>query len=167
MDARVNNLTRFGAAMFVLWGIGHGLPGAFGAIRYATGGAPGILSYFGSGVVAAGIGPVSPLAGKIAFELSILLLGTGLFAILSSIYILGGSREAFWLSAVTLLFADAGFVYSLLIPRYVPLAVGIEGPILYLLGLASTAYGMYGPHVEEAIEKPREAEAPPSDRKAA
>jgi hypothetical protein len=52
------------------------------------------------------------------------------------------SRLGYWLNLVVVSAADIGFVIAVLIPGYAPLMPGVLGPLLWLIALAFSTFGI-------------------------
>ena len=114
---------KIGAVLYVLWGLLH----IFAAYRvYAS---------------AAGIGDPG-VAARIAqggWNLGVIAI----FAILVGAKLnWNNDRLGYWLNLGVVSAADVGFIVLVLLPGYIPLAMGLPGPILWLLAVAFSTLGL-------------------------
>jgi hypothetical protein len=137
-------LVRAGAVFFGLWGVLHLLAALTGVLGYVQGGPIGVLSAYGGATAPAQPGHILSLAGGIGLNYSIDLAAFAVLAIWVAVMLWRGQRLGFWLGAVVLGAADAAFVLALVLPGYVPVADSFVGPLLYVLGVAFTAAGLFG-----------------------
>ena len=110
---------RLGAAAYFIWGLLH-LQAAFKVFELGVAVQPGMVQ-----------GRLFQSAWNLGF-----------FAVVSIVVaILGNwrnSRLGFWLNLVTVSVTDIGFIIFVLAPGYLPLGIGILGPIFWGIGVTLT-----------------------------
>jgi len=112
-------LARVGAVLYVLWGLLH-YDAAYGLYQVAQS------------------TPLTIVHGQLqqlAFYLASFATAGIVFATLNW----RNSPLGFWCNAIILGIGDIPFILFVLVPGYMPLWPGIEGPALWIAGLACTA----------------------------
>jgi hypothetical protein len=113
---------RIGAALFVLWGLLHLV-----AAREVY--------------LLAGAQPAGLVQGRLiqnAWHLAVFAVFGIVVAVRFNWY---NSRLGFWLNLAVLGATDLGFLAFVVVPGYVPLSVGLVGPVIYLAAVAFAAAG--------------------------
>ena len=140
----INGWLKSGAAMFFLWGVLHVYAGGLMSIPFFTSGAGSNLAVVGFGL-AEPLSSFERVASHITLNFGLDLAGYGILAVWLSINLFRGQhmKLSFALLVVMLGISDGAFVYSLLLPGYSPLAEGLPGPILFLLGIPLVTKGLF------------------------
>ena len=116
-------LARIGSVLYVVWGLLH-IVAAFKV--YALG------QTLEQGM----------LQGRI-YQDAWNLLFFALFGIVVAVALnWKNSRLGYWLNLVVVSAADIGFIIAVLIPGYAPLMPGVLGPLLWLIALAFSTFGI-------------------------
>lgn len=122
-DSTINALTVAGALCYVLWGCLH-LWAAYAVYQVGAAVAPGMVQ-------------------ARVFQDSWNLLFFGIAAIVIALTLnVRNSLLGYWLNLAVLAVADTGLILFVIVPRYMPLWPGLEGPVLWVLGgvLTTLAY---------------------------
>ena len=112
-------LARVGAVLYVLWGLLH-YNAAYGLYQFAQS------------------APLTIDRGRLeqlAFYLASFATAGIVFATLNW----RNSRLGFWCNAIILGIGDIPFILFVLLPGYLPVWPGIEGPVLWIAGMGCTA----------------------------
>ena len=142
----VTILRKAGSLSYVLWGLLHIVVGLYPVALFLGSGPGAMLSSIH------GMAPIPTMSMEepilhMAFltaEQYFNLAAFGVMAIWIAFRLnWRGSVLGFWLNLVVLGLVDLSFIVAEIVPGYMPLQVGLWGPILYVLGAAGTGLGLY------------------------
>ena len=138
------NAHKIGATFYVLWGVLHVFFGAWMIYALNTGGAAAVMAIIGSGVPAETLPQsLDPVTSGTIAQHSWNILWFGIFGIVvGAVLNWKNSLAGYWANLAVISAADSGFVVTILIPGYITIADGIEGPILWILGAIFTTIGI-------------------------
>lgn len=142
MHTPANRSVRVGAVMFVLWGVLHIVVGVIGVQQFLVSPPLGVLVAYGATISPGDAGRTLELAAHVALEFSVILGGYGLLAIWAAVLAWRGQTLGCWINIVMLGIVDLAFIVALMLPGYIGFWMGIWGPLLYVLGVGFTAYGL-------------------------
>lgn len=148
-----NNLVRIGSVLFVLRGILNLIVSIGGIIGFYTIGPAGMFSLSGETLKPSQITPALEAASHIALNYSLILTGYGVLVIWMAIHIWRGIRIALWINIAMLFILDFAFIYSLIIPGYIPAVEGLVGPVLTISAVILTCLGFKRLDEDKAMEK--------------
>ncbi len=63
------------------------------------------------------------------------------------------SRTGYWINLVTVSFADIGFIIFILIPGYVPVSLGLVGPVIWILAAIFTTLALKSAGQSQVVTK--------------
>lgn len=135
---------KIGAICYMLWGLLHVGAGALLLYRLSQGGAAHALDRVGTGPRAGLVprdlgGVVAGVVGQHAWN----LLWFGLFAtIVGATLNWRNSRTGYWCNLAVVSAADIGFIFAIMVPRYMSLSDGLHGPVLWVLAVVFSTIGI-------------------------
>lgn len=137
-------LRKAGSISYVLWGLLHVVVGLYPVALFLGSGPSAMLSSIhGMDAISSMEEPILHMAFMIA-EQYFNLAAFGVMAIWIAVRLnWRGKALGFWLNLVVLGPVDLSFIVAEIVPGYMPLEVGLWGPILYVLGAAGTGLGLY------------------------
>lgn len=150
---------KIGAVFYVLWGILHVVVGIVPVIAFLTAGPRAMLTSL-PGMQAVPAAVEEPLRQSAFFiaEHHFNLAAFGVLAIIVAVTLNWQNRPlGFWTNLVVLGMVDVSFVLGQMVPGYMPLEMGIIGPVLYVLGALFTGAALVG--TPEPVHEGRMAEA--------
>ncbi|MCF7803874.1 MAG: hypothetical protein K9N46_01050 [Candidatus Marinimicrobia bacterium] len=136
---------KLGAVSYILWGVLHIVVGIFPLIALSTSGISGMLESLQgmAGVPATVEEPLRQAAFFVA-EHHFNLAAFGILAIIVAVKLNWKNHPlGFWTNLVVLGMVDFSFIFGQIIPGYIPFALGIIGPIFYVIGAGLTGIGLY------------------------
>ena len=143
-NPNLNGWLKTSVLMFVLWSVMHLFVGIAGTQSYISSGANGIMAFFGSALVVKNqLGPVSELAGHVALDDAINILGYGVLGIMASLMMWRGQRIGLWLNIILLGICDFAFAITMLGHGDIAPIDGIWGPVLYVIGSVTGLLAFY------------------------
>ena len=117
---------RIGAIFYVIWGIVH------------------LVSSYYVALLGQKISPAVVVQGRVFQDAWVLLFG-GIVAIIIAVTMnWRNSKTGFWINLVMVSLIDIAFIFFIMVPGYVPLWPGLEGPIAWVVAGVSTAVGVFG-----------------------
>lgn len=139
-----NRLIKIGAMMFFLWGVLHLFAGYLITEPFFTQGVGHNLAVLGLEKPTIPLDQLTHAASHLALNFGFDLAGYGVLAIWFAWFLWQGRhiQLSFWVLTIMLGIADLAFIYSLLLPGYSPLLEGIAGPVLYVLGVGFSGWGL-------------------------
>jgi len=135
---------QWGAVGYILWGVMHAMIGIQILSINLSHSTTDVINtlYLDSGLVKtpAELGSVvSALMNQHAWN----LLWFGMFAVIvGALWNWRNHRAAYWANLAVVSLADVGFIVAILIPGYISVAVGIWGPILWLVAVVFSTLGL-------------------------
>jgi len=131
------NAHKIAAVLYALWGLLHIYFGIWMLYALGTEGAAAVIAIVGSGVdpstLPTELDPVTAATiGQHAWN----ILWFGIFALVVAVlFNWKNSVAGYWANLVVVSAADSGFAVAIMIPGYIALADGIEGPLLWIPAL--------------------------------
>ena len=135
---------KIGATFYVLWGLLHIYFGVWMLYALGTEGAAAVIAIVGTGVPADTLpqtldAVTSATIGQHAWN----ILWFGIFAVVvGAVLNWKNSIAGYWANLVVVSAADSGFAIAILIPGYIALADGIEGPLLWIPAVIFSTIGI-------------------------
>jgi hypothetical protein len=133
----INNAHKIGAVLYTLWGLLHIYFGVWMLYALGTEGAAAVIAIVGSGVDPSTLptqldAVTTATVGQHAWN----ILWFGIFAVVVGVFFnWKNSVAGYWANLVVVSAADSGFAVAIMIPGYIALADGIEGPLLWIPAL--------------------------------
>lgn len=140
---------KIGAIFYVLWGILHIVVGIVPVLAFLTAGPRQMLTSIpGMQAVPATIEEPLRQATFFIAQHYFNLAAVGILAIIVALTLNWNNRPlGFWTNLVVLGLVDLSFVLAEMVPGYMPLEMGIIGPILYIMGAIFTGWALVrAPH---------------------
>jgi len=131
------NAHKIGAVLYGLWGVLHIYFGVWMLYALSTEGAAAVIAIVGSGVPASTLPTVlDPVTAATIGQHAWNILWFGIFALVVAVLLnWKNSVAGYWANLVVVSAADSGFAVAIMIPGYIALADGIEGPLLWIPAL--------------------------------
>lgn len=135
---------RIGAIFYVLWGLLHIVVGAIPLINFLSGGPREmLLAVEGMQAVPATVEEPLRQASYFIAQHYFNLIAVGILAIIIALALnWRNSALGFWTNLIVLGMVDVSFVLGEMVPGYMPVEMGIIGPLLFVLGALFTALGL-------------------------
>ena len=135
---------KWGAIAYVLWGIMHAIIGIqilvlnIGDSTHTA--ISSLYSDTGSIPIPKELGPV---VGAIMNQHAWNLLWFGVFAVVvGSVLNWRNSSAGYWANLAVVSLSDIGFIVAILVPGHISIAVGLWGPVLWILAVIFTTNGI-------------------------
>ncbi len=143
---------KIGSIFYVLWGILHIVVGLIPVITFLRGGPREMLTAIeGMQNVPAVIEEPLRQASYFIAQHYFNLAAVGILAIIIAVALNWRNQPlGFWTNLVILGMVDLSFVLGEMVPGYMPVEIGIIGPILYVLGAVFTGVAL--------VQKPEQAQ---------
>ncbi|MCF7821556.1 MAG: hypothetical protein K9M17_03825 [Mariprofundaceae bacterium] len=138
------NAHKIGAVLYILWGGLHIYFGVWMLYALYTEGAAAVIAIVGSGVPASTL-PVSldPVTAATIGQHAWNILWFGFFAVVvGALLNWKNSLAGYWANLVVVSAADSGFVVAILLPGYIAISDGIEGPLLWIPAVIFSTIGI-------------------------
>jgi len=139
-----NNAHKIGAILYGLWGVLHIYFGVWMLYALSTEGAAAVIAIVGSGVpestLPQSLDPVTAATiGQHAWN----ILWFGIFGVVVAAFLnWKNSLAGYWANLVVVSAGDAGFTVAILIPGYIAISDGIEGPLLWIPAVIFSTIGI-------------------------
>ena len=135
---------KIGAVFYVLWGVLHIGFGAWMIYALNTGGAAAVMAIIGTGVPAETLPQeLDPVTSATIAQHSWNILWFGIFGVVVGAFLnWKNSIAGYWANLAVVSAADSGFVVTVMLPGYIAIADGIEGPALWILAAIFTTIGL-------------------------
>lgn len=134
---------QWGSVSYVAWGVMHAMIGAqILIINLSKSTHDVVASLYQEGLAATPL-QLGSVVDAIVNQHAWNLLWFGLFAVVVGIK--GNwhnDRASYWANLTVVSLADIGFIVAILLPGYISVAVGIWGPLLWLLALVFSTLGL-------------------------
>ncbi|PHS79156.1 MAG: hypothetical protein COB59_03155 [Rhodospirillaceae bacterium] len=139
-----NNAHKIGAVLYVLWGVLHIYFGVWMLYALNTEGAAAVIAIVGSGVPASTLPQsLDPVTAATIGQHAWNILWFGIFAtVVGGLLNWKNSVAGYWANLVVVSAADAGFAVAIMIPGYIAMADGIEGPLLWIPAIIFSTIGI-------------------------
>jgi hypothetical protein len=137
---------RIGAIFYVLWGLLHVVVGAIPVVNFLSGGPREmLLAIVGMQNVPSTVQEPLRQASYFIAQHYFNLIAVGILAIIVAVTLNWRNRPlGFWTNFIVLGLVDVAFVMGEMVPGYMPLEMGIMGPVLFVLGALFTAVSLVG-----------------------
>jgi hypothetical protein len=122
------SMGHIGTVFYVLWGLLH-LVAAYQVFRLARGQASNMVQ-----------GRLYQNAWNLACIAVVVI-------VIAVVYNWNNSLFGYWLNLVTTSITDIGFILFIVVPRYLPLRLGIPGPALWILAVITSTVGIFFYHI--------------------
>ena len=138
------NAHKIGAVLYGLWGGLHIYFGVWMLYALNTKGAAAVIAIVGTGVdpstLPTSLDPVTAATiGQHAWN----ILWFGIFGVTVAAFLnWKNSVAGYWANLVVVSAGDAGFTVAILIPGYIAMADGIEGPLLWIPAVIFSTIGI-------------------------
>ena len=134
---------RIGAIAFALWGLVHVLGGASMLMTLSSDGGSAALAMLADQAVSADLpNPTHPVVdGLYAFHSWNLLWIGALVLVIAIRKNWHNDMQGYWINLIVVAAADAGLIFTLIVPGYMSWAAGSPGIVLFVLALVFSSMG--------------------------